>query len=64
MVLDDAGFLECLVCAVFVDGLYRTSREGETDVLLEFRDVDLLCLEVELFADLASRIELGCTGAV
>lgn len=62
--LDYPCFLECSESTVLVYRLDSASRDGETDVFLELRDVNSLVLEIELFSDLASRIVLGSTGTV
>jgi len=50
--------------AAFVDSLDSASGEGESDSFLELWDVDALLLEIGVFANKPSRVELGSTGSV
>lgn len=46
--LYNTRFLESCVSAVFIDGLNSASRDGESDRLLELRNVDLLVLKIHV----------------
>lgn len=62
--LDNVRFLERGVGAAFADGLYCAGREGEGDVLAQFRHEYLVLLEVGLTAQLTARVELRSAGSV
>ena len=62
--LNNAGLLEGLVCAVFGNGLDALGGEGKSNIAVEFRHKNTLLLEVGIFADHPSRVELGCAHAV
>ncbi len=57
-------FFQRCVCAVFIDSFYRSSRDGEANRFLEFRNVNLFCLKVYISACFSDRVELGRTGRV
>ncbi len=48
----------------FVDGFDRASGEGKSYSSLEFRYINALFLEIDVFATRPSRIELGSASAV
>mgnify|MGYP001594451439 CR=1 FL=1 len=50
--------------ATLVDGFDSTGREDKSDSFLELWHINALLLEVDVFADHASRVELGSTSPV
>jgi len=64
IVLDDARFLESPEGTVLLDRPQSFGRNVDDDRLFELRNINALPLDVRITADLASRIELGRTGAV
>ena len=62
--LNQTGFFEGGVGAVFVDGFDGAGREGEGDALIHFRNEDFLLLKVRIFADFAGRVVLRGSSSV
>lgn len=62
--LDYSGLSECCECAVFIDGLDRSGREGESDRFLKLRYIDFLWLEVYISAYFSGRVKLRRTSCV
>ena len=50
--------------AAFGDGLDGAGGEDEGDGLFQFRHVNALLLEIDLFSHHAGRVELGSTSPV
>lgn len=50
--------------AALADSFNGSGGEDESDSLFQFRHIDALFLEIDIFPDIARRIELGSTSAV
>ena len=63
-VLYKTSFLQCGVSAFLLNCLDSLGRNSKGDAFVEFRNIDLLFLEVCISASHAGRVELSCTSTV
>lgn len=62
--LDDACFLEYCKSTFLIDGFDGFGREGESDVLLQFRNINSFFLKIGVAATSSHRVKLRRTSAV
>lgn len=62
--LNNPGVFEGFVSALFCNSFKALGGDGDRDSTIKLRHKDALLLQVRLFPNIASRVELGCADAV
>jgi hypothetical protein len=61
---DETSLLEGNVGATLLHRLEALSRDVDSNLMAQFRDIERLLLDIDETATLAGRVELGCADAI